>query len=126
MKKSLLYLLFFTTLIWGVNLKSFAVSPTTVTNVAVSSQTGVVAAGTAGSATYTLTLTFSNPSTGGSGLPSTLSLTNWTPPTGVTTSFSVNPVIVPGSPSIGIVSGGFLTIYTTALTPAGVYTFNLR
>jgi hypothetical protein len=86
----------------------------TLQSVAVGPQTGILNSGTAGSATFSISLTKS----GGSG-SATLSLTSALPP-GVTASFDPNPVTVTNG------GASTLTISTSSTTPAGITTFTVQ
>ncbi len=110
----------------GLSQKSFAIGGG-VSAVTVGSQTGTVTQGTAGSATYSVTLTYSNLSTSTISTSTTLTLTSWTPPTGASTSFSNSfPFSWTMSSGSGLSQGmGTLTISTTSSTPAGSYTFKV-
>ncbi len=116
---SLLGLLFVLTF----NSKVFAAS--TITGVNVGPQTGTVTSGTSGSVTYSISLVYS--ASGSGSISTTLSLVNWSPPAGVISSFSTNPVS--WSTVLGVnmsYNAGTLTMTTTAATPAGTYTFKVR
>jgi phosphotransferase system IIA component len=87
-----------------------------VNGVTVGTQTGTLLAGSAGSATYSITLT---KMTGGASPDATLTIGGL--PGGATSSFSPNPVPMNG----GGPFNSILTITTTAATPAGTTTFTV-
>jgi hypothetical protein len=86
----------------------------TLQSVAVGTQTGTLNSGTAGSATFSISLTKSS----GSG-SATLSVTS-TLPSGVTASFNPNPVPITNAGT------STLTISTSSSTPAGITSFTVQ
>ncbi|MEP7135947.1 MAG: multicopper oxidase domain-containing protein [Chloroflexota bacterium] len=104
------------------NVSPVAAAPTTtLTAITLGAPSGTLTVGTAGSITYLVTVTKNNANNFSN---ATLSI-SWTggTPTGVTTSFSTNPVSWGGS---GGNRTSTLTINTTAATPAAVRNFTVR
>jgi hypothetical protein len=91
-----------------------------VGSVSVGSQTGSVTVGTAGSVTYAITVGRSG--SGGGAFSATLSVTTALP-TGVTASFSPNPLNFAGGDTS---LPSTLTLSTTAATPAGSTSFTVQ
>ncbi len=110
-----------------------------ITGVNVGSQTGTLTAGVAGSATYTVSVSYTNGSSYGCYSGLAYSVTNYLPsaPTGVTSSWSgyptgafvccrTNPYSGEVWTTSGNLTGVTLTINTTSATPAGTYTFQVN